>query len=128
MRRLKASEVVVVRAAILAKRQEGKCAICSTPLTVANGCLDHDHATGIVRGVLCRNCNGMEGKIKTAVTRGKRGMSANDYLGAMLLYWMHHATDRTGLLYPTHLTLEEKRVKINTRARKKRAAIKKAGS
>lgn len=126
MRRLKASEVVVVRAAILSKRQEGKCAICGTPCTVTTGCLDHNHDTGIIRGVLCRNCNGIEGKIRNLVTRGRRGMPHKDYLGAVLLYWIHHETDRTGLLYPTHLTLEEKRVKINARARKKRAATKKA--
>ena len=126
MRRLKVSEVVVVRAAILSKRQDGKCAICQCPLTVATGCLDHNHSTGIIRGVLCRNCNAMEGKIKSAVTRGKRGMTMEDYLGAMLLYWMHHKEDRTGLLYPTHLTTEERRVKINTKARKARAKKKAA--
>ena len=126
MRRLKLSEVVVVRAAILSKRQNGLCAICKCPLTVASSCLDHDHSTGIIRGVLCRNCNGMEGKIKTAAIRGKRNMTMQDYLGSVLLYWMHHAEDRTGLQYPTHLTPEEKRIKTNTKARKARAKKKAA--
>jgi hypothetical protein len=38
----------------LFKEQKGLCAICkdSTKLVV-----DHDHKTGIIRGLLCRNCN-----------------------------------------------------------------------
>ena len=37
-------------------RQDGKCAICGDTL----GCrvhIDHDHVTGLVRGILCQSCN-----------------------------------------------------------------------
>lgn len=39
--------------------QEGKCAICQTHVKLLdkNCHLDHDHATGHVRGILCGTCN-----------------------------------------------------------------------
>jgi hypothetical protein len=40
--------------------QEGRCAICraDAPRGYGRGwCVDHDHATGQIRGVLCGNCN-----------------------------------------------------------------------
>lgn len=121
MRRLKTSEIPLVKRAILEKRQNFKCVICEVPLTVLSGCLDHDHATGLVRGVLCRNCNGIEGKIKNLVTRGRRGDPHVMYLGRLLRYWMTHQKDQTGLLHPTYLDDNEKRIKRNFKARKARA-------
>lgn len=39
--------------------QKGRCLICGTTKSSANRLLsvDHDHATGSVRGLLCNNCN-----------------------------------------------------------------------
>lgn len=37
------------------KQQEGRCAICRIELTRHH--IDHDHATGAVRGLLCARCN-----------------------------------------------------------------------
>jgi hypothetical protein len=40
--------------------QEGKCLICVTPEEEVRGkrlCVDHDHKTGKVRGLLCHRCN-----------------------------------------------------------------------
>lgn len=45
---------------ILWKSQSGCCAICSKPLVDAghDGLhVDHDHVTGVVRGLLCAHCN-----------------------------------------------------------------------
>lgn len=38
--------------------QGGRCAICRVELAGwGDACLDHDHATGVNRGVLCAPCN-----------------------------------------------------------------------
>lgn len=38
------------------EQQEGRCAICER-IPDETLCLDHDHDTGEVRGLLCRKCN-----------------------------------------------------------------------
>lgn len=40
------------------KEQEGKCAICGKVFkSPSHSCVDHNHKTGEVRGLLCRMCN-----------------------------------------------------------------------
>lgn len=56
---------------LLLQVQNNRCAICKeefepfTPGTPSGGrkppCVDHDHATGQIRGLLCRGCNTAEG-------------------------------------------------------------------
>jgi len=43
---------------ILADWQGGRCAVCGRASDLV---LDHDHASGLVRGWLCRSCNTLEG-------------------------------------------------------------------
>lgn len=55
------------------RRTEMKCAICPNPGEV----VDHDHATGLVRGKLCNHCNMGLGHFRDDVTLLA---SASDYL------------------------------------------------
>lgn len=49
--------------------QGGVCKICGQPDTTKRNCLhiDHCHATGVVRGLLCQPCNLMLGHAKDNV-------------------------------------------------------------
>lgn len=54
----------------LLEQQNGRCAICGTnPIgksaPINTLCIDHDHATGRVRGLLCNSCNLAIGYLKT---------------------------------------------------------------
>lgn len=48
------------------KEQNGKCAICGTPESELKKslCVDHNHKTGKVRGLLCTLCNQGLGSFK----------------------------------------------------------------
>lgn len=45
------------------------CAICRAPWDEGPCCFDHDHATGEVRGLLCRTCNIILGLAKDSPSR-----------------------------------------------------------
>lgn len=67
----------------LLESQNGACAICKKPETVKrNGeilplCIDHDHDTKAVRGLLCRACNSALGHFDDSISNLS---SAIDYL------------------------------------------------
>jgi hypothetical protein len=47
---------------IMWKTQDGKCLICKKKLTKSKDChIDHCHATGKIRGLLCHKCNSLLG-------------------------------------------------------------------
>jgi hypothetical protein len=41
----------------LLEKQDYRCAVCNKPFALYQPCVDHDHKTGRVRGILCHNCN-----------------------------------------------------------------------
>lgn len=41
---------------VMYKEQKGLCAICSNTCTKSLA-VDHDHTTGVIRGLLCNSCN-----------------------------------------------------------------------
>lgn len=52
--------------------QSGRCASCGDDLEVKRVHVDHDHATGQVRGVLCQRCNLAEGYLRGSPLRARR--------------------------------------------------------
>lgn len=56
----------------LVAAQQGACAICGTEKASARTArlhVDHDHATGVVRGLLCGNCNNGLGRFAHSIER-----------------------------------------------------------
>jgi len=51
--------------------QGGRCLLCKSP---GDLCVDHDHATGRVRGLLCRSCNLALGYLRDDVTVLRRAI------------------------------------------------------
>lgn len=124
MRRLARKDIPAVTASLL-KHQAYTCPLCGGALrqrSKKTPALDHDHSTGFIRGVLCVNCNGIEGKINNLVRRAKGVLDKGAYLERLVLYWDHHSTPQYGgVLHHTHKTPEEKRLARNAKARKLRA-------
>lgn len=60
--------------------QDGACAICRKPPRTRGLNVDHDHATGRVRGLLCGPCNsvlGMAGDDPNVLTEALRYLEGN---------------------------------------------------
>jgi hypothetical protein len=106
---LKTKDLQEVRKKLL-NEQNGCCAICkrSFSLTLnARGtalvaCVDHDHQTGYVRGVLCAGCNGLEGKLRGLQRRaGLSQIDLADWAAALADYLRQ---EQTNLIHPAHGT------------------------
>ena len=51
----------------LDKAQGGGCAVCRRPPKKLRHSVDHDHGSGLVRGILCWRCNDLIGKSRDSV-------------------------------------------------------------
>ena len=130
-RRISKSEVPAVRQRLLTQ-QQSLCALCGVNLILKEvvqgklkpkhrACLDHCHKGGQIRGVLCNNCNGVEGKIFNLAARAKRSGTEIQFLANLVRYLHKHRTNQSGLDHPLHLTSEEKRLERNKKQRVSRA-------
>lgn len=119
VRQIKQSEIPKVKERLMREDQDYICPLCETSLLrlpSRSRCLDHDHRkttpnAGGVRGVLCSNCNGMEGKIHNAAVRAKRKLCRTKWLENLLKYWRKHETNQTGLVHPNHGKVIKRRKK-----------------
>jgi hypothetical protein len=105
--------------------QGGVCPVSLKPFDPKNmkdAVIDHDHITGEIRGVLSRSANAVEGKVLSAVARwGGCGMDYDTVLPYLKRLIAYLEQPGCGLVYHTHLTEDEKRLKRNADARKARA-------
>lgn len=106
MRIVKRSELKEVKEELWLS-QNKKCLICDKQIELDNSVVDHLHkdkksdspipnGKGCIRGVLCNNCNRLEGKIISALKRF--GQSNINLIESIKNYWNRLPTD---LVYPT---------------------------
>ena len=88
IKQLTYTEIKPIKEQIL-HRQGNKCAICGKTITLEEAVLDHQHKNkrsdingvngdGLIRGVLCRDCNCMEGKVWNNLKRYKQCLTVQD--------------------------------------------------
>jgi len=136
--RIKARDIPRVRQEFL-DAQGNCCAICGSSFSEATynrskrktelkftPVLDHDHKTGAIRGVLCRGCNTIEGKLLGLFQRwnSQNVPSIPKVLRGMAGYYEWYSYNQTGLIHPDHKTEDEKRLVRNAKQRKARALAK----
>lgn len=59
----------------LLKKQGGVCAICGSPPTKKSLYVDHDHGTGVIRGLLCGKCNSGIGLLKDSMNLVEKALN-----------------------------------------------------
>lgn len=118
----------------LLKEQGGTCTLCTKVIDTSarqgvrtDYVLDHCHTTGRVRGVLCRGCNGAEGRVTNAVARwGGVGTdkpeAVLEYLQRLVQYLQQPLTN---MVYPGHKTEDERKEAARIK-RNKAAALRRA--
>lgn len=116
LRQLKGSEVTSLREEIL-QEQKGLCAWCKDPITEETGySLDHQHklkseepgpdGKGLVRGVLCRACNVLEGKIWNNMTRFKQPKNVQDRVDLLKQLIMYYENGTYPIIHHTEKAKE----------------------
>jgi hypothetical protein len=125
MRKLTRTELATIRYDWW-ERQGKRCDLCGLSLKLDEAVMDHDHSTGVCRGVLHRGCNALLGKIENNHKRYGVPQVGTFLHGAASYLTRHAFPVGVPLIYPTHKTDEDKRLARNARARKARAAKKKA--
>lgn len=115
-------------AARMLQSQHGLCPLCLKPIDLrikGEGVLDHDHDTGLIRGVLHRSCNAAEGKISNAAARwGAKSAKYPDIIAYLDNLVDYLRTPPSNYIYPMHKTADEKRDDKNKKLREARAAAK----
>lgn len=97
--KLKYTEVKPLREKLLLE-QGNCCRLCGQTI-VDDAVLDHDHKTGLLRGVLHRGCNSLLGKIENSMPRSRVDLGRLAAISGNLIKYLT-ADPVSELLHPTH--------------------------
>jgi hypothetical protein len=90
------------------QHQDQKCALCGEGIEL-DAVLDHDHKTGLIRQVLHRGCNSLLGKIENSMPRSRVDIRRLENIVRNLVPYL--TKTHTEIRHPTHLTIEERKMK-----------------
>lgn len=114
LQKLKHREIVEYRKHMLTQ-QHNCCALCGD-LIVDDAVLDHDHKSGMIRGVLHRGCNSLLGKIENNMARNRVTVERLRGLAHNLIEYI--TTTNSTVLHPTHRTPEQRKAAAKQKRRK----------
>ncbi len=111
LKQLKYKDIAPLREKLL-KEQFNKCDICGCEIDEKSGSsLDHQHKLksepcgkdggGLVRGVLCRNCNVWEGKIWNGTRRYRQPKNVQDRIEMLKELINYYEKGTLDLIHPT---------------------------
>lgn len=87
----------------LQREQNNLCSLCAEPISEQRpAVLDHDHQTGLIRGVLHRGCNALLGKLENNLARNQ--LPKQDLETWLANCWRYISTEHTDLQHPTYKT------------------------
>lgn len=114
--KLKYSEIAPLRHRQLAQ-QALKCALCGDTVLESEAVLDHDHKSGLIRGVLHRGCNSLLGKIENNMPRSRVDLGRLSRIADNLIRYLT-ADPVCDLLHPAHKLEEQTMGRGRGRGRK----------
>lgn len=113
---LKYSDISIIKKKLLAKNN--RCPLCNKIIPAPEAVLDHQHkntkdepnglnGAGLIRGVLCRDCNCVEGKIWNNLKRFKQHRTKEERIQWLSNLIKYYQQEPLNLIHPTERAKEK---------------------
>jgi hypothetical protein len=92
------------------KEQKGICPICECEIPLEDAALDHDHQTTLIRGVLCKRCNSLEGVFRSKWKRSGL-FERQDFISVLKNLACYLEQEQHPYIHPSHVPKNPKLMK-----------------